>query len=119
MTGEDDEVKGYGPRGMNVIRRGKRPNGKPAVHLIDAICKSHRPKIQSSYSSETLAATHGYEDAFPTIVTLHELHAGVLTPAELKHIREHGGLTITVTLTSDAESVYKSLTSKDLHVPTE
>ena len=30
-----------------------------------------------------------------------------------------GGLRITVTLTTDAESVYKSLSSKDLKFPTE
>ena len=32
---------------------------------------------------------------------------------------ERGGLRIEVTLTTDAESVYKSLTSKDLKTPTE
>ena len=119
MTGEDDEVKGYGLRGANVIRRGNDHKGQPRVHLLESFCKSHRLKIRSSYSSELLSSAHGYEDAYPTIVTLHELTYGVLSPTELKQLREKGGLRIEVTLTIDAESVYKSLTSKDLHIPTE
>ena len=66
-----------------------------------------------------LAAAHGLDDAYPTMVTLHELTFGVLTPEQLKGLREHGGLHIAVIVTIDAESVYKSLTSRDLKVPTE
>ena len=52
-------------------------------------------------------------------ITLHELKFGKLPPGELKGIRERGGLGLKVSLTIDAESVYKSPTSKDLKVPTE
>merc|ERR1712086_30635 len=90
-----------------------------AVHLIEACCKSHRLQVRSSYSAETLAAAHNLEDCYPTIVTLHELHAGPLAPTQLKNILEIGGLSIKVTLTIDAESVFKSLSSKDLKKPTE
>eukprot|EP00959_Pyramimonas_sp_CCMP1952_P410330 8599537-Pyramimonas_sp.AAC.1 len=38
----DDEVKGYGIRGANLLRRGSAPSGKPVVQLIDAYCKSLR-----------------------------------------------------------------------------
>eukprot|EP00959_Pyramimonas_sp_CCMP1952_P276983 5790021-Pyramimonas_sp.AAC.1 len=58
------------------------------------------------------------EDCYPTIVTLHELHAGPLAPTQLNDILELGGLSIKVTLTIDAESVFKSLSSKDLKKPT-
>ena len=75
--------------------------------------------VRSSYAAEALAATHGYEDAFPSIIALHELHHGVLTPLQFKDMKEQGGIGINVTLTIDAESVYKSLISKDLHIPTE
>jgi hypothetical protein len=120
LTGEgDDEVKGYGIRGLNVLRRGKTADGKDAVHLVETICKSHRLQIRSSYAAETLAAAHGVDDAYPTMITIHELNHGVLTPEQLKHLREYGGLLVEVTLTTDAESLYKSLTSKDLKVPTE
>ena len=119
MTGEDDETKGYGLRGANIIRRGKTKDGKPAIHLLDSVCKSHRLKIRSSYSAELLSSAHCYEDAYPTLITLHELDQGVVTTEKLKNIREQGGLKIEVTLTIDAESVYKSLTSKDIKVPTE
>eukprot|EP00959_Pyramimonas_sp_CCMP1952_P143548 3005075-Pyramimonas_sp.AAC.1 len=43
---------------------------------IDAHCKSRRLQVRSSYSAETLAAACTLDDCFPTIVTLHELHAG-------------------------------------------
>ena len=66
-----------------------------------------------------LGVAHGVEDAYPALVTLHELHNGRLKPEELRNIKERGGLCIVVTLTTDAESVYKSLTSRDLKVPTE
>ena len=119
LTGEaDDQVKGYGMRGMNVMRRGtNRHTGKEAVHLLDSICKSHRLQIRSSYGAEMLAAAHGYEEAYPTVITLHELGTSPLTPGELKNIKEKGGLCITVVLTTDAESVCKSLSSADLKVP--
>ena len=48
-----------------------------------------------------------------------ELKNGVLRPEELKKFREEGGMTLTVTLTTDAEGVYKSLTSRDLKTPAE
>ena len=116
---EDDETKGYGIRGANVLRRGNAPNGKPVVHLVDAYCKSHRLQVRSSYSAETLAAAHNLEDSYPTIVTLHEIKSGPLTPTQLKDVLEYGGLSIKVYLTIDAESVFKSLSSKDLKKPTE
>ena len=50
---------------------------------------------------------------------MHEVKRGVLTPTQLKELREHGGMSWTISLTIDAESVYKSLTSADLKIPTE
>eukprot|EP00959_Pyramimonas_sp_CCMP1952_P199657 4176359-Pyramimonas_sp.AAC.1 len=38
----DDDVKGNGIRGANLLRRGNMPFGKPVVHLTDAHCKSRR-----------------------------------------------------------------------------
>jgi len=121
MTGEaDDDVKGYGIRGLNVIRRGMRDDGSgETCHLIDTECQSHKLQIRSSYGAELLAAAHGVEHAFPTIVTLEECTHGVLKPEALKQLREQGGLRIDVTLTVDAESVFKSLTGKDLKAPSE
>eukprot|EP00974_Lingulodinium_polyedra_P002860 267699-Lingulodinium_polyedra.AAC.1 len=67
------------------MRCGKRLDGKgDAVHLLDIICKSHRLQVRSSYGAELLAAAHGLDDAYPTLVTLHELENGVLTPGALK-----------------------------------
>ena len=114
-----DDVKGYGMRGLCLLRRGEKRDKSPAVHLLDSICRSHRLTIRSSYGAETLAAAHGFDDAFPTLVTVEELKRGVLSPTELKMFREQGGLKLSITLTTDAESVYKSLTSRDLKTPAE
>eukprot|EP00959_Pyramimonas_sp_CCMP1952_P298648 6246709-Pyramimonas_sp.AAC.1 len=38
----DGEVKGYGIRGANLLRRGNTSTGTPVVHLIDAHCESRR-----------------------------------------------------------------------------
>ena len=87
LTGEaDDEYKGYGLRGANILRHGIALNGTPAVHLLESICKSHRLIVRSSYAAEMLAAAHSTEDAYPTIITLQELTFGVLTPVELRDL---------------------------------
>ena len=115
-----DDEKGYGMRGLCLLRRGIcYKTKKPVVHLLDSVCKSHRLTIRSSYSAEMLAASHGYDDAYPTLITLVELANGVMRPEQIKHFREYGGLSLKVMLTTDAESVYKSLTSRDLKTPTE
>ena len=50
LNGDDDETKGYGMRGLNVLRRGIAPNGnKNVVHLLDSACKFHRLQIRSIY----------------------------------------------------------------------
>ena len=65
-----------------------------------------------------IASARGIDVAIPTIVTLDELKHGV-TSQQLRSVREHGGLCFKITLTTDAESVYKSLTSRDLKVHAE
>eukprot|EP00959_Pyramimonas_sp_CCMP1952_P383682 8040720-Pyramimonas_sp.AAC.1 len=42
LSGDADDVKGYGIRGANLLRRGNTSPGKPVVRLIDAHCKSRR-----------------------------------------------------------------------------
>lgn len=118
---EADDVKGYGMKGLCLLRRGVARKRAPAkvVHLLDSQAKSHKLAIRSSYGAETLGASQGFEEAYPTLVTLVECSDGVLTPADLKRYREKGGLAIKVTLTVDAEGVYKSLTIRDLKTPTE
>ena len=69
-----DETKGYGIRGMCLLRRGKSIHGgEDVIHLLESICRSHRLTIRSSYGAELMAASHGYDDAFPTLVALIEL----------------------------------------------
>eukprot|EP00959_Pyramimonas_sp_CCMP1952_P216662 4531438-Pyramimonas_sp.AAC.1 len=58
------------------------------------------------------AAAHLLEDAYPTIVTVRELHAEPPTPTQLKNILELGGLRIKVTLTIYSESVISPCRAK-------
>ena len=83
-----------------------------------AFAKSHKLLVRSSYAAECLAAAHTVDDCWPTLVTLHELASGILTPTQLRDLREKGGLSLWVFLTIDAESVYKSLSSEDLKITT-
>jgi hypothetical protein len=115
-----DDIKGYGMRGLCLLRRGVNPiTKKPVIHLLESICKSHRLTIRSSYGAELLAAVHGMDDIFPTLISMAEIRTRCFTPTEIMRIREKGGLGIKVTLTMDAESVYKSVISRDMKAPTE
>ena len=89
------------------------------IHLLESLRKSHRLTIRSSYGAETIAASHGFDASYPTVITLAELKYGVLKPEQLKLYREEGGLALKVILTTDAESVFKSITSRDLKTPAE
>ena len=86
---------------------------------LGSICKSHRLVIRSSYGAELLAAAHGMEDVYPTIITLIEIAKGVRTADQIKRYREHGNLELDVTLTLDAEGVYNLLVNRDLAAPAE
>ena len=114
-----EDVKGYGTRGLTMLRRGVTKDGRAVVHLLDSICKSNRLVIRSSYGAELLAAAHGMEDAFPIVITLIEIANGVRKPEQIKQYREVGNLEFDVILAIDAEGVYKSLTSRDLKTPAE
>ena len=113
-VGSAEDVKGYGMRGLTLLRRGITKEGRHIIHRLDSICKSHRLIIRSSYGAELLSAAHGYDDIYPTIITLIEIATGVRTPEQIKQYRVNGGIEIEVTLTIDAEGVYKSLISRDL-----
>ena len=106
-----EDIKGYGMRGMNLLRRGKRRTSKDnkrletscsqhnkenkdesydCVHFVESVCKSHKLVIRSSYGAEALSAAHGIDDSYPTIITLQEIKYGAMDAAQLKHIREAG-----------------------------
>eukprot|EP00959_Pyramimonas_sp_CCMP1952_P032803 687784-Pyramimonas_sp.AAC.1 len=83
----------------------------PALHCVDA-CPEAR-----HYSAETPASAHNLHDFYLTAAALHELKTGpptlVAYSTEGKRL-EFGGLSMKAVLTIDAESVFKSLSSKDL-----
>ena len=103
---EVDDVKGYGMRGLCMLRRGICRSTKiQMVHLLESICRSHKLIIRSSYGAEALAAAHGLDDVYPTIITLEELRHGIMSKAQLKDYRETGGLHYKVILTM--EDIFK------------
>ena len=55
----------------------------------------------------------------PVLISLHEIYHGVMTPKQVKDLLAHGGMSIKVMLTVDAESVYKSVISADPKCPAE
>ena len=89
------------------------------IHLIDSVCRSHRLTIRSRFSANMLAASHGYDDAYPTIVTVAELKHGVCSPEKLKSLRENGGLALEVNLTVDNAEVFETSSNQELITPAE
>ena len=59
------------------------------------------------------------DDVFPSLIAMVEIRQGCFGPRDIIKIREEGGLNLKVTLTMDAESVYKSVISRDMKAPTE
>jgi len=110
----DDDTKGYGIRGLCLLRKGIGRTKTPVVHLLESLCKSHRLTIKTRFGSELIAAAHGLDDIYSTLVTIAELPHGRITAQQLKSIREHGGLPLEITLTTDSEDVYKSIMLRDL-----
>ena len=109
-------------RGLCSLRKGVKTlshGNVNTVHLLDSVAKTHRLAIRSSYSAEIVGAPHGLEDAYPTMITLIELKQDALFVEMLKKYGDSGKLPMQVTLTIDAESVYKSLTSLDLKTSAE
>eukprot|EP00973_Karenia_brevis_P092083 12410677-Karenia_brevis.AAC.1 len=106
-----EDIKGYGVRGMCLLRHGLNSSGKGVAHLMDSVCKSHMLTIRSSCGAALLAASHGFDDTYPTIITAIKLRDGVLPTGKLKEFRERGGVSLKVILTLDAASVLKSITS--------
>ena len=60
------------------------------IHLLESLCKSHRLTMRSSYGAETIAASHGFDASYPTLITLAELNYGTLKPEQVKLYREEG-----------------------------
>ena len=92
-----EDIKGYGMRGLTMMRRGVTTDGRQVVNLLDSICKSHRLVIRSIYGSEVLAAAHGMADVCPTIVALIEIASSARTPEQVRRYREQGNMDIYVT----------------------
>ena len=118
MTGEDDEVKGYELQRISLLRRSITKERKHVIRLIKSVHKSHSLKVRSRYLSEALLAAYDTEGIYTTIVTLNELPYGVLTPEQITSLRGRGEIQVKMTVTIDAESVFRLFTGEDPMVPT-
>ena len=77
---EVDDVKGYGMRGLCLLRQGTGKDSQKIVHLIESVCRSHKLTIRSSYGAKMLAAAHGMDESYPMLITLREIKQGMLNP---------------------------------------
>ena len=106
-------------KGMLCLRKGLNLKGEECLHLIEAVCQSHKLVVRSTYAAELLAATSAIDQTLGVAFTLHELVRGSLKTSEAKLIREKGGLAIKINLFLDAISVYHSITQENRKIPTE
>jgi len=111
---DGNDGRGYGMRGLCLLRRRLRQNKTPVIHLLESMCKSHRLTIKSRFGAELIAAAHELDDVYPTLITTFELSQGCFTAQQLKSVREQGGSSLKVAPATDSEEVYKSIILRDL-----
>ena len=115
-----EQEKGYGMRGANYLRRGRRRSDKTTVwHLLTSECKSHKLITRSSFSSEVLAAVAAADGMIPILMTLHELQTGPLSKTECRRLREEGNLCFHSLLTIDSMSMFSAIAAAIVKVPSE
>ena len=101
--------------------RSRAPGGKTIIHLCGYMRKSHRLHVRPGHAAETLAAARNMDECYPAAVASHEMWHGPLGPAQPEDIREGKrmrGLRLQVSPAVHAETADKSLSSKELKIPT-
>ena len=115
-----EQDKGYGIRGLNMMRQGKAKATKETVwHLLDSQCRSHKHVTRCSFSSETRAAVVAADELIALGFTLHEFAHGPQTPLQGREIMEHGGSTIETVLVTDSMSLWSGVAAATVRVTTE
>ena len=84
----EEQEKGYGIRGANIIRFGQGPtpgnntSAPDVVHLLESVCRSHKHVTRSTFSRETLAAVAAADSMIPIAMTLHEVACGPISASQ-------------------------------------
>eukprot|EP00959_Pyramimonas_sp_CCMP1952_P211471 4425630-Pyramimonas_sp.AAC.1 len=79
----EDEARGHGVRGQTCYGVDARLLVSPSSMLSTRAASPAACRSARATQRKHLAATCNLEDCYLTIVTLHELHAGPLTPTQL------------------------------------
>ena len=115
-----EQDKGYGIRGMNMLREGKNKAGQIIWHLLDSVCRGHKHVTRCSFSSETRGVVIAADDLIVTGFTLEELKHGVMDPSSARAKMETGvGSTIEKCLVTDSMSLFTAIAASVVRVPTE
>jgi len=115
-----EQDKGYGIRGMNMMREGKDKAGQIVWHLLDSVCRGHKHVTRCSFSSETRGVVIAADDLIATGFTLEEMKSGVIAPAVARAMMEAGGgCTIEKCLVTDSMSLFSAISAIVVRVPTE
>ena len=89
------------------------------LHIVEFYARKQRRVCRSTYSAELNAASDAYEFAKLVAMTLAEVIAPCPSAKLLTTMEESGTLPVCVHLIIDALSVYDSLASEEIHLPTE
>ena len=75
-----EQDKGYGMKGMNILRRGLNAQGETIFHLLIGGSQSHKHVTRTVFSSELLALNSTAEESLSVATTLAELKDGPFNP---------------------------------------
>ena len=115
-----EQDKGYGIRGANIMREGKRKfTGETVYHLLDSVSRSHKQVTRSTFSAETLAAVACADDVIPILITFQEINSGSMTAHQARELRENGGFIFRSTLAVDAMSLFTAIAAHTVKIPSE
>ena len=113
-----EDTIGYSLRGALYLRKGRR-QGKPAVHLLMAECKSLSLVTRPTYGAELLGLETSIDHGFVVLIMLQEFLCGPLPTHDMKELRTHGNLLIQMIVHIDAKSVFESVRATVARLPVE
>jgi hypothetical protein len=118
-----EEEKGHSLRGSVFIRTAgideNSFHSSGIIHVLEYICKALRHVTRSTFSSELHACCDSADLAILILLMIHEMLSGTMTSSQARHLRDHGGYCIPMTIQIDAMSVFQAITSTYIKHPAE
>ena len=118
---KDGIATGKAQRGANFLRLGSAPGAgnECSCHLLDWHCGTLKVVTRSTFASETQAAIAAADAALMLALTLHEIHAGPVTPRQGMDLLQDGGLCFDINLGVDAMNLVSAIANIRLRTPSE